>query len=112
MKKVSILIFALFIFAAFTGCMDIIVKAPKGKNIKITSVEPKKYDAQKMVFYILWGLVPVTDNSTEDLFTSIPDGSTVAIKTSMSALDWLITLVLSEISITSHTVDISVIDEK
>jgi hypothetical protein len=59
-----------------------------------------------MVFYVLWGLVPITDNSTGDL---IKPKEVVRVKTYMSVVDCLVTCVLGFVSVTSHTVDVEVI---
>jgi len=67
---------------------------------------PAKTVRSKMVFYALYGLIPITDNSTADL---IKNKEIVRVKTYMSFLDYLITMVLGIVTVTSHTVDVEVI---
>jgi hypothetical protein len=67
---------------------------------------PAKTVRSKMVFYVLWGLVPVTDNTTADM---IKPKEVVRVKTYLSFIDAIITGVLSIITVTVQTVDVEVI---
>ena len=59
-----------------------------------------------MVFYALWGLVNITDNSTKDM---IKPKEIVRVKTYLSVIDVLITGFLSIVSVGAYTVDVEVI---
>ena len=102
------LICFLFLTSLFS-CTNIIVKAPAGKNIQIASGRvPKAVDDQKMVWYVLWGLVPITDNTTENMLADIPDGSKVFVRTEMTIFDYLISGFLGIFSIQTRTVSVTV----
>jgi hypothetical protein len=69
--------------------------APKAKTVR-----------SKMVFYILFGLVPLTDNSTGDM---IRPKEIVRVKTYSSFIDYLIDCVLGIVTISVSTIDVEVI---
>jgi hypothetical protein len=56
----------------------------------------------------LWGLVPITNNSTEDLLATVPNNSKVYVKTEIGPIDWLISIFLSWTSIQTRTVKVAV----
>lgn len=109
MKKVFIALVSLLVLVSFSSCLNVVVKAPAGKKISISSQEPSIYSSKKMVFYVLWGLVPITDNSTADLMLTVPDGSEVAVKTEMTLIDFLVSAFLGVVTIQSHTVSVGVV---
>ncbi|MCX7882970.1 MAG: hypothetical protein N2314_07090 [Brevinematales bacterium] len=102
MKKVLAVLLVGVVLAS--GCAQVVVKAPAGKKIVISSQPVTNPDQQKMVWYILWGLIPLGDNSTASLLANYTDGSEVAISTEASALDVIIGAVLGNFSITTRTV--------
>jgi len=62
-------IFALVLFSLLFGsCATVVYEAPVDKGMKIaTQVETPPIKIKKKVWYILWGLVPITSNSTADM---------------------------------------------
>lgn len=106
MKKVVALMAILAI--GFAACAKVIVSVPAGKNIKIGSGEVVTADKQKRVFYALWGLVPLGDNSTEGMLADVPNGSTVVIEDKITIADAIISAILSVVTIQSKTIVIDV----
>jgi hypothetical protein len=62
-------IFALLLASLLFGsCATIVYEAPANKNLKMaTQVEVPPIKIKKKVWYILWGLVPISSNSTADM---------------------------------------------
>jgi hypothetical protein len=60
----------------------------------------------KMVFYILWGLVPLSDNSTKDLINS---KEKVRVKTMLGPIDFLISALLGFVTVGSRTIEVEVL---
>ncbi|MBN1114353.1 MAG: hypothetical protein JXA66_03350 [Oligoflexia bacterium] len=67
---------------------------------------PAKTVRNKMVFYALFGLIPITDNTTGDLIRA---KEVVRVRTYMSGIDYLLTMLLGIATITTHTVEVEVI---
>lgn len=66
-KNIPIIIICLFCFL-FTSCYTVSIVAPIGKKVMLADeTEPTNFKTTKKVWYLIWGLVPITDNSTEDL---------------------------------------------
>jgi hypothetical protein len=87
MKRLISLILVVALLFAFVGCATVNVKAPEGKKIYLASKSVVSPEKSKRVFYIFWGLIPITNNSTADLLEGYPDGSQVAISISKK-YDW------------------------
>jgi len=109
MKRLVSLILVVALVLTFAGCYSyytVNIKAPEGKKILISSKEVVVPDMSKKAFYLLWGLVPITDNSTADLLSKYPDGAEVAISTKFDILDYMIQAVLGQASIGSKTIEV------
>jgi hypothetical protein len=106
MKRLVSLILVVTLVLTFAGCYTVNIKAPEGKKILISSKEVVVPDMSKKAFYLLWGLVPITDNSTADLLSKYPDGAEVAISTKFDILDYLISYVLGQVSFGSKTIEV------
>ncbi len=102
-KLMNLLVLVVFVVS---GCAQVVVKAPAGKKIIVSSRAVTAPDQQKMVWYVLWGLVPLGDNSTASLLEAYPDGSEVAISTEASLIDILIGAVLGQFSVTTRTIKV------
>lgn len=108
MKK--LLVSALLVSSLFlNACMNVKVSAPEGKAIKLgrkEKTEILKPTNEKTVYYALWGLVPLTDNSTEDLLEGVSEESKVVIETHFTLKDFWVNLFGSMVTITSQTVSV------
>lgn len=97
MRKFVTILTLTFVFG---GCSTIVVSgnaelAPKTAQCSKTS--------EKRIFYALWGLVPITDNTLDN---DIPQGKKVRVETKYTFIDYLVNLILSNISIVSKTAEI------
>jgi hypothetical protein len=106
MKRVIALM--LILALGIVSCAKVIVRAPAGSNIRIGSGEVVNADKQKRVFYILMGLIPLNDNSTEDMLADVPAGSTVVIEEKMTFVDYILSGILSVVTIQCKTVVVDV----
>ena len=110
MKKVLLILVSLILVFSFLGCATILVKAPEGKNLQLASgTPPSEYDKSKMVWYVLWGLIPIGDNTTVDLLADAPKGSKVFVKTELTPIDAIITTLLSFATIQTRTVSVAIL---
>jgi len=109
MKKViAVLMLACFPFV-MVSCQTIKIETKGGYAYLAPDNGGKpvaKTVRSKMVFYALWGLVNITDNSTKDM---IKPKEIVRVKTYLSVIDVLITGFLSIVSVGAYTVDVEVI---
>lgn len=107
MYKKIVALFTAGIFAVgVVGCATVQVEAPAGSDIKLAPVNstPTRV-VKKRVFYALWGLVPITPNSTAPMLNG-QSAKEVKIKTYEDPIDYIITAVLGIVTITSRTVEI------
>ncbi|HDM89883.1 MAG TPA: hypothetical protein ENG67_01580 [candidate division WOR-3 bacterium] len=105
MKKgvVAALIIAVFMI---TACATVRVEAPAGADIKLAKEASQvNYIAKKRVFYVLWGLVPVTDNSTAKMIRG-KNVKEMRVLTYYDPVDVLVSYFLSWLTIHSKTVEI------
>ena len=101
----SLLMFGLFVLAII-GCTVVRVEAPVGSNIKLSSkAESYNYVAKKRVFYALWGLVPLTDNSTVKMLEGKKVES-VKIEAKYDVTDILINIILGHFTVVSRTIEV------
>jgi len=97
---VTILIFS------FIGCYTIRYVAPVGKDVKaMDEITPAKVKVQKRVWYALWGLVPISDNSTADLIQKYNLKNARA-KSKITILDFIISSFTSYVTIVTLTVEV------
>ncbi|MEO0179885.1 MAG: hypothetical protein ABIM74_03690 [candidate division WOR-3 bacterium] len=106
MKK---LLFGFVLVGFLAGCATIVIDAPPGADntVSLTS-QPSggssyHFVAKKKVWYILWGLIPITDNHTADLVAASAQGKPVRnlrATTTYTFVDWLLSVVLNIIPTT------------
>jgi len=113
LKKYLTGLMGLLIIVSVMGCTTILIKAPPGKNIQLANAtSAMDFNKSKRIWYVLWGLVPLGDNTTDDLLASVPDNSKVSVKTELSPIDFLISALLGGISIQTRTVSVAISPEK
>jgi len=66
---------------------------------------PAKVKVEKRVWYALWGLIPITDNSTADLIQKY-NLKNVRAESKMTILDFIISAFTSYITIVALTVEV------
>ncbi len=86
------------------GCATIKVESPANSKVYLgTNAEQGSVVAKKHVFYALWGLLPISDNSTAMMISGQKE---VTVKTYRDVADFLISAVLGIVSVTSHSVEV------
>jgi hypothetical protein len=101
MKKLAILILLLAVTMNVAGCFTIKIG---GKAELVPSTEEGTKIAHKRCWYALWGLVPISDNSTDLL---IPETvKRVRMETKYTVSDALINIFTILVSIETFTVEI------
>ena len=99
----------LVIFCVGLGCATVKVEAPpKTKIVLLGEFEGSDYVIKKRVFYALWGLVPLTPNSTAEMLPAGTEIEAIKVKTYYDVVDFLISYVLGSLTIHSRTVEIEV----
>ncbi|MEO0130552.1 MAG: hypothetical protein ABIK76_02530 [candidate division WOR-3 bacterium] len=107
MKKTLLLsLIGLFLVSTFFGCATVIVSAPPGEKVTLLSdTDPASFKVTKKVWYAVYGLVPLTNNSTAPIIKENNLGS-IRVKTKYDVVDYLISYFLSVFTITTRTVEI------
>lgn len=104
-KLLSALMVGVFVLTVI-GCTVVRVEAPVGEKIKLSSeTESYNYVAKKRVFYVLWGLVPITDNSTAKMLEGKKVES-VKIEAKYDIVDILINVILGHFTVVSRTIEV------
>ncbi|MEO0115121.1 MAG: hypothetical protein ABIK93_06555 [candidate division WOR-3 bacterium] len=86
------------------NCATVSIVAPTGKKVVLAAeTDPTTFKTTKKVWYVIWGLVPITDNSTEELITKY-NLENVRVKTQYDIVDFLISYFLGFLSIHTKTV--------
>jgi hypothetical protein len=100
-KKLVSLILLFTVAMSIAGCFTIRVG---GKAELAPSTEEGTKIAHKRCWYALWGLVPISDNSTDSL---IPESAKkVRVETKYTVPDFLINIFTILVSIETFTVEI------
>ena len=95
-KKIISLVAILIIFSLLVGCAAHIHKVGQGAQ----GAEKKEVRQ----WYVLWGLVPINEVDTQQM----ADGATdYTVKTEQSALDVIINIFTTSISVVSRTVTVT-----
>ena len=99
-------IFALLVASLlFGGCMTIVYEAPSDKNLKMaTQVDEPPVKMKKKVWYALWGLVPISSNSTAEMVG--PCKEVVKARSYYGIDDYFISCLLGSCSIMTMSVEI------
>ena len=92
MRRLSALIVAMFIGGALSSCGTITVTTPPGSKVVIadkgqSGIAGCTLYGQKRYIYLLWGLVPLGDNTTT---TIMPKKGKVVVETKTTLIDGLL----------------------
>ncbi|MEO0099990.1 MAG: hypothetical protein ABIK99_04780 [candidate division WOR-3 bacterium] len=100
MKRLFLFLFLIL----FIGCYPVSIVSPAGKKtILLSETDQTTFKTSKRVWYVLWGLVPITDNSTADIISKY-NLENVKVTTHFEIVDYLISAVLGSFSIQTKTV--------
>ena len=100
-KKLVGLILLLAVTMSVAGCYTIRVG---GKAELAPSTEEGTKIAGKRCWYVLWGLVPISDNSTDSLIPAT--AKKVRVETKYTVLDFLINMFTGIVTIETFSVEI------
>ncbi len=105
MKKL-IVIMCLLSMVLLTSCYTVKVLSDTDRPITLASrTDNLPYKDSYRVWYALWGLVPISDNTTNKILKETKINK-VRITTKMGIIDILISAILGNISIVSWTVEV------
>jgi hypothetical protein len=107
MKKqiFSLIILTLFLFG-LNSCFKIQIKAPTNEDVRLVSYGKAIEIKSKKVWYVFWGLVPVSDNTTQDILLG---ARKARLESKMSFFDGFISIITAFI-ISPRTVEVSVVE--
>jgi hypothetical protein len=94
-----------------SGCYTTKVMAPPEKRFSIAGYQKCEKVSSRKVWYLLWGLVPLSDNTTAHDLLLVPEGSAVKIEDKFTFVDLLISFVLTGGLIDSKTLKVYVCEE-
>lgn len=100
-KQLVSLILLLAVTMSVVGCYTIRIG---GKAELAPSTEEGTKIAQKRCWYVLWGLVPISDNSTDSLIPGTV--KKVRVETKYTVLDFLINMFTGVVTIETFSVEI------
>jgi len=100
------LVLAAAMFIGTIGCGTVLVNAPPNSNVRLLAeLEPAQSKVTMKNWYVLWGLVPITPNATNDMIAK-HGLKQVRVKTYFGVMDVLINAVLGALSLYTNTVEI------
>ncbi len=110
-KKAVSLALVVALSLGLVGCATVQVEAPRGTDIKLSTENTTTYKriVKKRVFYALWGLVPLTPNSTASMVNPRTTHE-IKVKSYYNVVDYVISAVLGIVTITSRTVEIQIVN--
>ena len=92
--------------SAFPGCATLYVSAPPGADVTLLSENaPMQTKIAKHHWYLLWGLVPISDNSVEPVIAEY-NLTGVRVKTYYGVVDFIIDVFLGWTTLHTRTVEI------
>jgi hypothetical protein len=90
----------------FSSCSTAIITAPPNKDVELLSEnESGSVIKYKKCWYLLWGFVPITDNSTTDVIAQY-NLKSVKATTYYSFIDFIISFFLSWTTLHTMTIEI------
>ena len=106
MKKSALLLAVLLIIVITINCGTIIVAAPPGKDIELLSEnEAGRVVTMKKCWYLLWGLVPISNNSIAPVVADYQLKS-VRVTSYYSPIDFIVSFFLGFTTLHTRTVEI------
>ncbi len=109
MKKIFLVFLAVLIVFVFMSCSTVKVATPNNSFAYLMPDQAKwqvKEVRSKMNFYILWGLIPLGDNSSQDL---IRPKEKVRVTTSVTIVNWILNCIIGCVTLSTNTTEVEVI---
>jgi hypothetical protein len=94
-----------------SGCFTTKVMAPPEKRFSIAGYQKCEKVSSRKIWYALWGLVPISDETTAKDLLLVPEGSAVKIEDKFTFTDYLITIFTEWVSIVPKTLKVYVCEE-
>ncbi len=105
-RAVMIGLVALFCASVLPSCATLYVNAPPGEDIKLMAEdEPMQTKIEKRHWYLLWGLVPISDNSVEPIIADYGLKG-VRVETYYGVVDFIIDIFLGWTTLHTRTVQV------
>jgi hypothetical protein len=105
MRRVLPIVVLAAIMLSALNCATVLVTAPPGSDVKLLEeIAPAPSRLEYKNWYFLYGLVPISDNSTADIIAK-HQFKDVRVKTYQGVVDWLISYVTAGL-IWTNTVEI------
>lgn len=101
MKRLALILFSGLLLVS---CSVVYVKAPAGKNVTLLANEPTTIKIPMRNWYLLWGLIPLTNNNNTATMIGQANIGQVRVKTYYTPLDFILNIPLSAISLHCNTV--------
>jgi hypothetical protein len=106
MKRAALMLAIMLIIVMTVNCGTVIVAAPPGKDIELLSEnETGRVVTMKKCWYLLWGLVPISNNSTAPVVAEYQLKS-VRVTSYYSPIDFIISFFLGFTTLHTRTVEI------
>jgi hypothetical protein len=99
LRKVIVVMMLLLFVVSLSGCFTIKVSG-NGQQLASSS-QTGNLIGEKRIWYAVWGLVPITDNSTDELMPA--SGKKVRVETTFTFIDLLISAFTGMVSIECNT---------
>ena len=105
-RTVALTAFIALLFTAFSGCTTVYVNAPPGRDVKLMAENQAPSTViVKRNWYLLWGMVPISDNGTADKIAQY-NLDEVKVQAKYDALDFIIDIFLGWTTLHTRTVRI------
>lgn len=93
-------------FTAFSGCATVYMSAPPGSDVKLMAENQAPSTViVKRNWYLLWGLIPISDNGTADKIAQY-NLDEVRVEAKYDVLDFVIDIFLGWTTLHTRTVRI------
>lgn len=80
----------LLLVVMMINCAEIYIESPMKSDVRLMAeTEPGVYTTHMRCFYLFWGLIPISDNSTSTIIARY-NLSQVKARTHYGLIDWLI----------------------
>ncbi len=85
------------------NCGAVLVNAPRGQTVTLLADEPTIVKVTMRNWYVLWGLIPLTNNSTGEMIGRA-NLTGVRVRKYFGPLDFVLNIILSPLTLHTNTV--------
>ncbi|MEN2998256.1 MAG: hypothetical protein ABDH28_04400 [Brevinematia bacterium] len=110
MKRLLILFLAILSLFYITGCFKVVIESPATKDVYLVDETKKaKVKDGKKVWYALWGLVPISDNTISDIIMK-HDAKKIKVTQFIGVDDAIISLILGLFTIATSSIEVEIVE--